>query len=104
MSECNLLRTPMEARLKLVKDGKEEEGNPSQFRSFIRSLRYLINTRPDITYNVNYLRRYMNEPSSEHMSALITCKERANEDAYLQHNSHIMVKISHLFSNYHLIL
>ena len=69
MSECNLERTLMEARLKLVKDGKEEEGNTSLFRSFIRSLRYLINTRPDISYSVNYLRRYMNKPSSEHMSA-----------------------------------
>ena len=59
----------MEARLKLVKDGKEDEENPSQFRSLICSLRYLLNTRPDITYNVNYLSRYMNKLSSEHMSA-----------------------------------
>ena len=69
MSECNSARTPMKAQLKLVKDGKEYEENPSQFRSFIGSLRYLINTRPDITYSVNYLSRYMNKPSAEHMSA-----------------------------------
>ena len=30
---------------------------------------YLINTQPDITYSVNYLRRYLNKPSSQHMSA-----------------------------------
>ena len=69
MSKCNLARTPMEAQLKLVKDGKEDEENLSQFRSLIGNLRYLINTRPDITYSMNYLRRYMNKPSSEHMSA-----------------------------------
>ena len=38
MSECNSARTPMEARLKLVKDEKEDEVNPSQFRSLIDSL------------------------------------------------------------------
>ena len=69
MSECNSTRTPMEARLKLVKDGKEDEVNPSKFRSLIGNLRYLLNTRPDIMYSVNYLSKYMNKPSSEHMSA-----------------------------------
>ena len=69
MSEYNSARTPMEARFKLVKDGKEDEGNPSQFRSHIGSLKYLINTRLDITYSVNHLSRYMNKPSSERMSA-----------------------------------
>ena len=59
----------MEARLKLLKDGKEDQGNPSQFISLIGSLKYLINTQPNITYSVNYLRRYMNKPSSQHMSA-----------------------------------
>ena len=59
----------MEAGLKLVKDGKEDEENPSQFRSLTDSLRYLINTRPDIAYSVNYLSRYMNKPSVEHTSA-----------------------------------
>ena len=59
----------MEARLKLLKDGKEDEGNSSQFISLIGSLRYLINTQHDITYSVNYVRRYMNKPSSQHMSA-----------------------------------
>ena len=43
--------------------------NPSRFRSLIGSLRYLLNTQPDLTYSVNYLSRYMSNPSSEHMNA-----------------------------------
>ena len=59
----------MEAWLKFEKDGREEEENPSQLRSFIGCLRYLVHTRPDITHSVNYLSRYMSKPNSEHSSA-----------------------------------
>ena len=69
MSNCNSAITSMEARLKFEKDGREEEENPSQFRSFIGCLRYLVHTRPDITHSVNYLSRYMSKPNSEHSSA-----------------------------------
>ena len=44
MSECNLVRVPMEAWFKLGKDIREDEVNPSLFRSQIGSLRYLLNT------------------------------------------------------------
>ena len=69
MSECNSARTLMEVRLKFEKEGKEDEGNPSKFRSLIGCLRYLVHTQPDITYSVNFLSRYMSNPNSEHMSA-----------------------------------
>ena len=69
MNECNLMRTPMEARFKLGTEIGKDEVNPSRFRSLIGSLRYLLNTRPDLTYSVNYLSRYMSNPSSEHMNA-----------------------------------
>ena len=60
MDECNAIQTPMEVRLKLV--------NSTNFRSLIGSLRYLMNTRPDITYCVSYLSRFMDKPSSEHLA------------------------------------
>ena len=69
MSECNSARTLMEARLKFVKNGKEDEAIMSQFRSLICSLKYLLNTRLDIKYSVNYLSQFMSKPNSEHMSA-----------------------------------
>ena len=69
MSKCDLVRTPMEVLLKLEKDRRKEEENSSQFRNLIGSLRYLVYTRSDITYSVNYLSKFMNEPDSEHMNA-----------------------------------
>ena len=71
MNECNSVRTPMEAQFKLgIGKGKgKDEVNPSRFRSLIGSLRYLLKTRHDLTYSVNYLSRYMSNPSSEHMNA-----------------------------------
>ena len=42
MSKCNSARTPMEAQLKFEKEGREEEENPSKFRSLIGCLRYLV--------------------------------------------------------------
>ena len=59
----------MEARFKLGIERGKDEVNPSRFRSLIGSLRYLLNTRPDLTYSVNYLSRYMSNPSSKHMNA-----------------------------------
>ncbi|CAA6670812.1 unnamed protein product [Spirodela intermedia] len=54
MQECNSVSMPLEAR----------------FNSIIGSLRYLIHTRPDITYYVGYLSRYMEAPTTEHLAAL----------------------------------
>lgn len=36
----------------------------------IGSLRYLLHTRPDLTYSVGYLSRFMEEPKEGHMVAL----------------------------------
>ena len=69
MSDYNLVKTPMEIWLKLLKDGKREEVNPSLFRSLIGSLRYLVYTQPDITYNMSYLSRFMHKQTFENMNA-----------------------------------
>ena len=44
MSECNSVKTPMEARFKLGTERVKDDVNPSRFRSLIGSLRYLLNT------------------------------------------------------------
>ena len=59
----------MEVLLKLVKEGRGEEKNSSLFRSLIGSLRYLVHTRPNITYNVNFFSRFVNKPNSEYVNA-----------------------------------
>ena len=69
MDECNAIQTPMEVHLKLQRENQGKLVNSTNFRSLIGSLRYLMNTRPDITFCVSYLSRFMDKPSSEHLAA-----------------------------------
>ena len=48
MKNCNQCETPMECRLKLSKLKEGEPLNATEYRSIIGSLRYLVNTRPDL--------------------------------------------------------
>jgi Reverse transcriptase (RNA-dependent DNA polymerase)/Integrase core domain len=70
MSECNLTKTPMEARLKLRKDSSSVLVDQNKYRSIVGSLRYLLHTRPDLTYSVGIVSKFMESPRSEHMAAV----------------------------------
>jgi hypothetical protein len=63
-------RTPMEARLHLSKEGPTPRVDDISYRSLIGSLRYLVNTRPDLAYSVDYVSRFMEKPREEHMNAM----------------------------------
>jgi hypothetical protein len=51
MLNCNSSPTPMESRLKLCKnkDGADIV-EPTAYHSVIGSLRYIVNTRPDLAF------------------------------------------------------
>jgi len=66
MTNCNPCATPMEARLKLTKSMEEEVLNPTAYRSIIGSLRYIVNTRPDLAYSVGVVSRHMEAPTKQH--------------------------------------
>ena len=69
MEQCNSWSTPMENRLKLKKNtGQAAEA--TQYRSMIGSLRYMVNTRPDIAYAVGILSRFMESPGKDHWIAV----------------------------------
>lgn len=70
MLDCNPCQTPMEERLKLSKNGEGPKVDPTYYRSVVGSLRYLVNTRPDISYAVGVVSRYMESPNSQHMAAV----------------------------------
>ena len=53
----------MEVHLKLQKYIEGKQVCSTNFRSLIGSLRYLMNTGPDLTYIVSYLSRFMDKPS-----------------------------------------
>lgn len=70
MKGCNACQTPMEKRLKLSKSSTTETVDATRYRSIIGSLRYLCNTRPDITYAVGIVSRYMEAPTAMHWAAV----------------------------------
>jgi hypothetical protein len=70
MLGCNPCTTPMEARLRLSKDSTSSAVSSTEYRSLIGSLRYLLHTRPDLTYSVCYLSHFMEEPRQEHLAAV----------------------------------
>jgi hypothetical protein len=55
MGECNGCAMPMEPRLKLSKRSATLPVDATLYWSIIRSLRYLLNTRPDLTFSVGFL-------------------------------------------------
>jgi hypothetical protein len=60
----------MECRLKLSKKNEGESLNPTEYRSIIGSLRYIINTRPDLAFAVGVVSRYMEAPGRDHWLAV----------------------------------
>jgi hypothetical protein len=66
MGECNPAATPMEPRLKLSKKGSGKAVDSTLYRSGGGGVRYLVHTRPDICFAVNYLSKFMEAPTGEH--------------------------------------
>jgi hypothetical protein len=70
LSLCNPSASPMESQLKLSKVGTEEAVNVTEYQSVIGALRYLLHTRPDLTFAVGYLSRFMEAPYVDHLAAV----------------------------------
>lgn len=70
LMDCNSTQFPMEPRLKLSKNSSAPPVDASFYRSIVGSLRYLVHTRPDISFAVGYVSRFMEKPTTEHLCAI----------------------------------
>ena len=70
MTSCNPAHTLILEKLKLSSDSTAEEVDPTHYRWLIRSLRYLVHTRPDIAFIIKYMSRFMEQPMMEHLQAV----------------------------------
>ena len=68
--DSNPTRTLMEARLQLRKADTTTTVDSTNYRSIVGSLRYLVNTRPDLAYSVGYVSRFMEALREEHLVAI----------------------------------
>ena len=61
MMDCKAMTTPMASNLKLLSDASSESVDATMYRQMIRSLMYLMNTRPNIFFVVNTLSQFLIE-------------------------------------------
>lgn len=69
MENCKSVDTPVDSKIKLSKYDECEKVDPTLYRSLVGSLRYLTCTRPDILFGVGIVSRFMESPTTTHMTA-----------------------------------
>jgi hypothetical protein len=70
MTGCNLCHVPMEARLELSKQSTQPLVDATAYRSIVGSLRYLVNTHPDLAFTIGYVSHFLEEPQEDHLAAV----------------------------------
>jgi hypothetical protein len=60
----------MEPRIKLSKTSSAPVVDGILYRSLVGSLRYLMNTRPDMAFSVGLVSRFMEKPTEDHMAVV----------------------------------
>jgi hypothetical protein len=70
MKGCNPVDTLMDQETKLTPGKSELILDATRYRSVVGSLRYLVNTRPDLAYSVGMVSRFMKTPNTEHWAAI----------------------------------
>ena len=70
MLDCKSISTPMDPNVRLQKDKGKDLENVTMYRQLVGSLIYLTLTRPDISYVVGVVSRYMSNPKKSHLDAV----------------------------------
>jgi len=95
MLGCRSTTTPIEQNHKLG----AESGHPvdkERYQRLVGRLIYLCHTRPDITYAVSVVSRYMHDPRSDHMDAVYRIlrylKKNPGKGLLFKKNGHLNVE------------
>ena len=66
MSDYNSTKFPMEPRCKLNADKGGQPVDSTEYRRMIGCLRYLLHSRPDLSYSMGVASRFMEKPTVMH--------------------------------------
>jgi hypothetical protein len=70
MSECNATKYPMDPNARLDADKQGERIDATKYRRVIGCLRYLLHTRPDLSFSIGMASRFMEKPTVKHLNAV----------------------------------
>ncbi|XP_031503083.1 uncharacterized mitochondrial protein AtMg00810-like [Nymphaea colorata] len=70
MLDCNPTKLPMEPKSQLHKVPEGQLVDATEYRRVIGCLRYLLHTRPDLSYAVGVASRFMEKPTVMHHKAV----------------------------------
>jgi len=70
MNSSKPIDTPISPSTKLVMDDGSPSVGEKLYRGMIRSLLYLIASRPDIVFSVGLCARFQSKPSESHLMAV----------------------------------
>jgi len=68
--ECKPISTPMDANVKLCAHEGNDLEDATMYRQLVGSLIYLTMTRPDISFAVGVVSRFMQKPKKPHLEAV----------------------------------
>lgn len=71
MLGCKPTEVPMDPNLKLQARTTEQGADKDRYQKLVGKLIYLAHTRPDIGFAVSMVSRFMNNPSTTHMDAVV---------------------------------
>ena len=71
VTEFNYVVTPLPVNLKLNNSDGEKLQDATTYRSLVGKLNFLTNTRPDISFTVQTLSQFMQDPRITHWQALL---------------------------------
>nr|GFA05548.1 ribonuclease H-like domain, reverse transcriptase, RNA-dependent DNA polymerase [Tanacetum cinerariifolium] len=82
MIDCNETWIPMDPGTRLAKITEGTMVNSTKYQSLIGCLRYLLHTRPDLSYSIGLLSRFMQEPREQHMKSIrqVLCYVKGTKD------------------------
>jgi len=69
MDQCHKVDTPVEGNLKLDTDDHEASVDATLFRQLVECLRFVCHSRPEISYGVGLVSRFMSNPKQSHLAA-----------------------------------
>jgi hypothetical protein len=70
MADCNATKCPMDPGTKLDADKQGQRIDATHFRRIIGCLRYLLHTRPDLSFSVGMASRFMEKPTAKHLNVV----------------------------------